>query len=92
MSWLITCFILTCPIAIVPSNFLDRKETGERGFYVFTNLSAGEYALTYKKEGYQTQTEEITLTEGEIKNMGTITLEEIVKAGISGYVLDTKLE
>ena len=77
-------------VTIEGTDYSESKETDERGFYVFTNLSAGEYTLTYKKEGYQTQTEEITLTEGEIKNMGTIIMEEIVKARISGYVLDIK--
>src|SRR3972149_9564723 len=77
-------------VTIEGTDYSESKETDERGFYVFTNLSAEEYTRTYKKEGYQTQTEEITLSEGEIKNMGTITLEEIVKARISEYVLDIK--
>jgi uncharacterized membrane protein len=79
-------------VTIEGTDYSESKETDERGFYVFTNLSAEEYTLTYKKEGYQTQTEEITLTEGEIKNMGTIILEEIVKAKILGNVIDTKRE
>src|SRR3972149_3662461 len=77
-------------VTIEGTDYSESKETDERGFYVFTNLSAEEYTRTYKKEGYQTQTEEITLSEGEIKNMGTIIMEEIVKARISGYVLDIK--
>ena len=77
-------------VTIEGTDYSESKETDERGFYVFTNLSAGEYTLTYKKEGYQTQTEEITLTEGEIKNMGTIIMEEIVKAKILGNVIDSK--
>ena len=79
-------------VTIEGTDYSESKETDERGFYVFTNLSAGEYTLTYKKEGYQTQTEEITLTEGEIKNMGTIIMEEIVKAIILGNVIDSKGE
>ena len=79
-------------VTIEGTDYSESKETDERGFYVFTNLSAGKYTLTYKKEGYQTQTEVITLTEGEIKNMGTIIMEEIVKAKILGNVIDSKGE
>lgn len=79
-------------VTIEGTDYSESKETDEGGFYVFTNLSAGEYTLTYKKEGYQTQTEVITLTEGEIKNMGTIIIEEIVKAIILGNVIDSKGE
>lgn len=77
-------------VTIEGTDYSESKETDERGFYVFTNLSAGEYTLTYKKEGYQTQTEEITLTEGEIKNMGTIYMEDTANADIYGYVLDIR--
>lgn len=76
-------------VTIEGTDYSESKETDENGFYIFTNLLAGEYTLTYKKEGYQTQTEEITLTEGEQKNMGMITMEESVGT-ISGYVLDIR--
>lgn len=69
------------------TEFSNSTETDEEGFYIFENLAAGDYALTYEKEGYQTQTLEISLGEDEPPlELETIVMEEIVKAKVSGYV------
>ncbi|MCR4322301.1 MAG: hypothetical protein NUV74_18450 [Candidatus Brocadiaceae bacterium] len=39
------------------------------------DLAVGNYALTYEKEDFLTQTQYITLAEGEVKDLGTIILE-----------------
>ena len=65
-------------------------ETDENGHYIFTDVAAGNYALTYEKEDFLTQTQYITLAEGEVKGLGTIILEGTEKGSITGYVVDTK--
>lgn len=49
-----------------------------------------KYTLTYVKEGYQEQSESITLGAGEIKDMGTIILEGENNSKIGGYVVNVK--
>ena len=66
-------------------------ETDEDGDYEFSGLKAGDYTLTYKKDGYQTQTRSVILEEGEVKDLGTTVLEEEGELGkIYGYVVDIK--
>ena len=62
--------------------------TDEDGFFEFRNLSAGDYTLTCEKEGYETVSQDISLGDDEIQDVGTIVLEEVVKATLSGYVVD----
>ena len=64
--------------------------TDEEGYFEFGNLSAGDYTLTCEKEGYETFSQDISLGDDEIQEIGTIVLEEVVKAKISGYVVDIK--
>ncbi len=77
-------------ITIAGNNYSSSAETDTNGYYEFRNLAAGKYTLTYEKEGYQTQSEDVTLGENEIKNMGMITMEEIVQAKIYGYVVNIR--
>ena len=70
----------------------ESVETDEEGYYEFRNLSAGDYTITYEKEGYQTQTRDISLGENEVKEVETIIMEIIEKAKISGYVVDIQGE
>src|SRR3990172_2407085 len=71
------------------TEFSDSTETDEDGFYRFENLTAGDYTLTYEKDGYQSQTQEISLEENEPpKLLEDVIMEEVVKAKISGYVVD----
>ena len=62
----------------------------EEGYFEFGNLSAGDYTLTCEKDGYETYTQSISLGNDEIQEIETIVLEEVVKAKISGYVVDIK--
>src|SRR3972149_4557689 len=77
-------------VSIVGNSFSNRTETDADGYYELTNLAAGIYTLTYGKEGYQTETVDITLKENDVRDLGTLTLEEeqAVKTTISGYVVD----
>jgi len=77
-------------VTITGTDFSDSTETDENGYYEFRNLASGDYTLTYEKEGYQIQTKDISLGEGEILDLGTIIMELIVKGKISGYVMDRK--
>ncbi|HHT9137595.1 MAG TPA: MSCRAMM family protein [Candidatus Wunengus sp. YC60] len=77
-------------ITIEGGNLSDSTETNADGYYEFTNLTAGSYTLTYEKEGYNTETVDITLKQNEMLNLGTLLLEEIAKAKIYGYVLNIR--
>ena len=71
----------------------DSAGTDNKGYYEFTGLSKGDYTLTYKEDGYKTQTKSWTLGEGESKDLGTVTLEEeggSVLGKIYGYVVDVR--
>ncbi|MBM2834368.1 MAG: Branched-chain amino acid transporter, amino acid-binding protein [Candidatus Brocadiaceae bacterium] len=80
----------------------ESVETDKEGFYEFRNLLAGDYTLTYEKDGFQTYTESISLLDGEIKEIRTITLEKVVptptpsptpsSSNIFGFVYDSEEE
>ena len=75
------------------TEFSASTATDEEGFYLFENLAPGDYTLTYEKDGYQTQEEEISLEENEPPlDLGTVIMEEVVKAKISGYIYDIEGE
>lgn len=77
-------------IKITGNNSSDSTETDENGYYEFNGLSKGNYTLTYEKEGFLAQTQDISLKEGEVKDLGTVTMEQVVKGKISGYVANIK--
>ena len=70
------------------TDYSDSLVTDEDGIFQFSNLSAGDYTLTCEKEGFQTYTQSISLGDNEIKDIGTIVMDVIVKGTISGYVVD----
>ena len=53
-------------------------------------LGKGEYTLTYEKEGDQTQTLDISLKEGDVKGIDTVTMEQFDPGKIYGYVVNIK--
>lgn len=55
--------IENCQISLSPGGV--SKMTGADGVFVFDNLSAGVYTLTYRKEGYADQTKSITVVAGK---------------------------
>ena len=78
-------------VTITVDNFTDSTDTDGNGKYEFRGLAAGDYTLTYKKDGYQTQTRSVSLEEGEAKDLGTVTMEEQAMLGkIYGYVVDIR--
>lgn len=77
-------------VTIKGTDYSNSIETDAQGFYVFRNLSAGAYTLMYEKEGYKTETVDITLKENDVRDLGTLTLEVVVKAKISGSVVDIR--
>ena len=79
-------FLKGVVVSIEGQGAFDSIKTDDDGYYEFRDLEAGEYALTYEKEGYQTQTTDVILKEGDSKEAETITMELIVKGAISGYV------
>ncbi|HHT9147081.1 MAG TPA: carboxypeptidase-like regulatory domain-containing protein, partial [Candidatus Wunengus sp. YC61] len=68
----------------------DSVVTDEDGAFEFRDLSAGGYTLTCEKDGYQTYTQDISLGNDEVQEIETIVLEVVVKAKISGYVVNIK--
>lgn len=72
------------------TEYSESVVTDEEGFYKFENLLAGDYTLTCEKDGYQTYTKSISLGDGEVQDLGTITMEKVIKAKISGYALNIK--
>jgi len=77
-------------VTITGNSFSDSIDTNEDGYYEFYGLAAGDYTLIYEKDGYQSQTRNISLDAGETLGIETITLELIEKGSISGYVVNTK--
>ena len=78
-------------VTITGNSFSDSIDTNEDGYYEFYGLAAGDYTLTYEKDGYQGQTGNISLGAGEILGIETITLELITKRGtITGHVVNIK--
>ena len=79
-------------VTIQGTDYSDSAETDEDGYYEFKNLPAGLYILAYEKDGYETQTKDVELEEGETLELETIALEEIVKGRIYGYVVGIRGE
>ena len=77
-------------ITITGKNSSDSTETDEYGFYEFGGLVKGDYTLTYEKEGFLDQTQDISLEEGEVKGVDTVTMEQFDASKIYGYVVNIK--
>lgn len=76
-------------VTITGSDTSDSAETDDEGNYKFKNLGAGNYTLTYEKNGYDTRTKYITLEAGESLDMGVITLDVQAGSGkLYGYVVN----
>ncbi len=75
-------------IKIEGTAFSDYAVTDEDGFFEFSNLAAGDYVITQEKDDYQTQRIIINLEEGEVVDLGTITLGT-TRSYIYGYVRDS---
>ena len=74
-------------VTIAGNNFSDSTETESNGYYEFDELAEGDYTLTYEKEGYETQTINISLEKETVFVVDDVTMEEIEKGKIYGYVV-----
>jgi hypothetical protein len=70
-------------------NYSGETETDGDGFFQFESVPAGNYTLTFEFEGYQIQTQGISITEGQTEvDLDVIIMEPIVIAAIFGSVID----
>ncbi|HHT9108802.1 MAG TPA: MSCRAMM family protein [Candidatus Wunengus sp. YC63] len=70
-------------------NYSGETFTDVDGFFQFENVPAGDYTVTFEYEGYQIQTQGISITEGQTEaDLDVIIMEPIVIASISGSVTD----
>jgi len=74
-------------VAITGTGISNSTSTDDGGLYQFGELDAGNYTLSYTKDGYQSHTQDISLASGEVKDAGTITME-LTGGNIYGYVTD----
>ncbi len=74
------------------SPYQASTETDENGYYEFSGLEAGGYTVTYQKDGYETQTQDISIEEGELKDLDMVTMEQTEKGKIYGYAVNIKGE
>ena len=75
-----------------PNNYSGSAKTNEDGYYIFECLAAGDYTVLAEKAGYDSQTVEVTLEDGEEYEVETLMLAEVDEGVIYGYVLDIKGE
>ena len=71
-----------------PNDYSECTKTDEDGFYIFEELTSGDYTLVASKSGYQTHTENLHLEPGEELEIETIYLEETCCGSIYGYVVN----
>jgi hypothetical protein len=79
--------LLEVDVTIAGSNYSESTETDSNGYYEFDKLAAGDYTLTYEKDGYETQTMDISLEGENVFVVDDVTMEEIEKGEIYGYVV-----
>ena len=70
--------------------YSDSGTTDEDGYYEFTDVPAGDYTITYTKKGYQTQTMDVTVEEGDAVQAESVVMPAVLKGTIYGYVTDIR--
>lgn len=76
-------------VTIDGANYSGQTWTDEDGFFQFESVPAGDYTLTFEFEGYQINTQSVSITEGQTEaDLDVIIMEPIVIAAISGSVID----
>ncbi|MBM4065122.1 MAG: DUF2012 domain-containing protein [Planctomycetes bacterium] len=76
-------------VTIDGANYSGQTWTDADGFFQFDNVPAGDYTLTFEFEGYQIQTQSISIAEGQTEaDLDVIIMEPIVIASISGSVVN----
>ncbi len=78
-------------VSVKGEGISSESNTGGDGYYRFDGLSAGKYKLTYEKEGYRAQKQEVALEDSEVKALETVAMRSLrnEKGAISGHVVDT---
>lgn len=79
-------------VSIKGSNGTYSTVTDKDGYFEFTGLEAGKYTVTYEKEGYKNQSQDINLEEGEILYLGIIVMKQGISSSIYGTVIDSDNE
>ncbi len=74
-------------VTIEGAGYSNSATTDEDGLYQFSDLSAGDYKLTFELEGYEPLTVDVALGAGDEYELN-VTLEPIIKAMITGNVVD----
>lgn len=77
-------------VTITGTGVPGSTSTDENGYYQFDGLDAGNYTLSYTKDGYTPTTTTLTLGSGETRDLGETTMELITTGSISGYVTDVR--
>ena len=77
-------------VTIAGNGYSDSVNTDEDGYYEFDDVPAGDYTVTYTKTGYETQTQEVTVEEGDEAQLASVTMVAVQKGSISGYVTDIR--
>jgi hypothetical protein len=76
-------------VTIDGANYSGETFTDADGFFQFDSVPAGDYIITFEFEGYQTQTQSISITEGQTEeDLDVITMEPVIIASISGSVIN----
>ncbi len=71
---------------------VDSADVDPEGNYAFSDLLGGEYNLVIMAGGYVTQSQTLQVVEGQITEIGTITLEEVPPSAVivTGRVTDSQ--
>lgn len=75
-----------------PNSYSESAKTNEDGYYLFEGLASGDYTVLAEKAGYDSQSVEVTLGDGDEYEVETLMLAEVDEGVIYGYVLDIKGE
>jgi len=77
-------------VEIDGDDYSDSGKTDGDGYYKFEEVPAGDYIVTYTKTGYETQTQDVTVEEGDEAQLESVTMPAVQKGTIYGYVTDIK--
>src|SRR3989304_2454459 len=77
-------------VEIDGDDYSHSGKTDGDGYYKFEEVPAGDYIVTYTKTGYETQTQDVTVEEGDEAQLESVTMPAVQKGTIYGYVTDIK--
>ena len=77
-------------VEIEGGDYSDSVKTDADGYYEFDEVPPGDYTVTYTKTGYETQTQETTVEEGDDVELESVTMPTVQKGTIYGYVTDIR--